>query len=502
MGRYLGEGQKTMTAPRLRTRQPKRLDAGIFQAEISSFALHLAAGNKSAKTIRTYTEAVQWFAAAHLLQQDSRDTWEQVDGHDIQQWMSWLLDRYSSAYASNQYRALQQLFKWLAAEDELPDPTAGLQPPPVPQQLIPVFTGQELTRLEHACAGRSFAQRRDTAIIAVFKATGIRLSELAGLRYDPGDPRRSDIDLWQREITVRGKGGKPRIVRIGHQAARKPGPVPPRPLPPSAGVAAAAVARREQPGAADRRRHLPDDRPPWPPVQCGRAPPPVPAPLQSHLAGPRRTRRRPDGTQRLGLPADAPPLRRQRPQRPRPPHLRPHHDRHLMPPLCEPPEASGVPHKNPTNPRPGPPPQVSHFSGGRSSLGPPGQRQQDSLPYLRKRRKAKATMGIEPHPRGSSHPRERRAADRHATADPAEESKTMTVLRRRPRLPGQPRQLDAGPLEPQIGSFALHLAAEGKAARTVQGYTSAVRWFAAATCSASPARPAGSRSTPRISSGG
>ena len=39
----------------------------------------------------------------------------------------------------------------------------------------------------------------------------------------------------------------------------------------------------------------------------------------------------------------------------------------------------------------------------------------------------------------------------------------MAVLRRRPR------QLDAGPLEPQIGSFRLHLAAEGKAARTVQG---------------------------------
>src|ERR1700735_3239510 len=71
-----------------------------------------------------------------------------------------------------------------------------------------------------ACAGRSFAQRRDTAIIAVLKATGIRLSELAGLRYDPGDPRRSDIDLWQRDITVRGKGGKDRIVKIGHQAAR------------------------------------------------------------------------------------------------------------------------------------------------------------------------------------------------------------------------------------------------------------------------------------------
>ena len=126
--------------------------------------------------------------------------------------MAWLLERYSSAYASNQYRALQQFFKWLAAEDELPDPMAGLQPPHVSQKLVPVFTGQDLARLEQACAGRSFAQRRDTAIIAVFTATGIRLSELAYLRC-------SDVDLWQREITVRGKGGKDRIVKIGHQAA-------------------------------------------------------------------------------------------------------------------------------------------------------------------------------------------------------------------------------------------------------------------------------------------
>ena len=43
--------------------------------------------------------------------------------------MAWLLDRYSNAYASNQYRALQQFFKWLAAKDELADPMTGLQPP-------------------------------------------------------------------------------------------------------------------------------------------------------------------------------------------------------------------------------------------------------------------------------------------------------------------------------------------------------------------------------------
>lgn len=33
--------------------------------------------------------------------------------------------------------------------------------------------------------------------------------QLAGIRYDRHDARRSDIDVWQREITVHGKGGRP-----------------------------------------------------------------------------------------------------------------------------------------------------------------------------------------------------------------------------------------------------------------------------------------------------
>jgi integrase len=89
---------------------------------------------------------------------------------------------------------------------------AGLQPPRVSHKLVPVFTSQELRRLEQACAGasRSAATPRSSRCSP---ATGIRLSELAGLRC-------SDAGLWQREITVGGRGGKDRIVKIGHQAAR------------------------------------------------------------------------------------------------------------------------------------------------------------------------------------------------------------------------------------------------------------------------------------------
>ncbi len=191
----------------------------MFGPEISSFGLFLAAEGKSPRTVRTYTEAAAWFAGAWLGERTARTAWEQVDHRDIQQWMVWLLTRYSAAYASNQYRGLQQFFKWLAAEDEIPDPMAGLRPPKVPARLVPVFTAAELTALGNACAGRGFAQRRDTAIIAVFRATGIRLAELTGLRYSPGHPRAGDVDLLAREISVTGKGRKPRTVKMDRDAA-------------------------------------------------------------------------------------------------------------------------------------------------------------------------------------------------------------------------------------------------------------------------------------------
>jgi site-specific recombinase XerD len=197
-----------------------RWTPGRLPPRSGSFRLHLAAEGKAPKTVRTYTDAVQWFAAAHLIRRTGCTTWEEVSGHDVQRWLVHLLTLYSDAYASNQFRALQQFFRWIAGEEQLPDPMAGLRAPKVSEKLVPVFTSEELSVLEKTSQGRTFAQRRDAAIIAVLTATGIRAGELAAIRYDPHDPRRSDLDLWSREITVRGKGGRPRVVRIGHEAAR------------------------------------------------------------------------------------------------------------------------------------------------------------------------------------------------------------------------------------------------------------------------------------------
>jgi hypothetical protein len=115
------EERKTIGRPRWRGRAGP-LDAGPLGADIGSFRLHLAAEDKSARTVRGYTSAVRWFAVGYLLGQAGKTSWDQADARDIQQWMVHLLDRYSSAYASIQFRALRQFFKWLADEDDCPDP--------------------------------------------------------------------------------------------------------------------------------------------------------------------------------------------------------------------------------------------------------------------------------------------------------------------------------------------------------------------------------------------
>jgi hypothetical protein len=107
---------KTMLPPRRRPRVAKNLDAGPLEGEVQSFALHMAAEGKAPRTIRTYTEAVRWFAAAYVLPQTDKRRWEEVDKADLRRWTVRLLGEYSTAYAGNQFRAVRRFLGWLAVE--------------------------------------------------------------------------------------------------------------------------------------------------------------------------------------------------------------------------------------------------------------------------------------------------------------------------------------------------------------------------------------------------
>ena len=126
----------------------RNLNAGPFQPMIGSFDLHLRAEHKSPKTITIYTDAATWFASASLVPAGLTD-WSQVTARHVQQWVSTRLVGYTDQYANNQFRALQQFFKWHATED--PDeprrnPMANMKPPKIPVTggelvAVPVSTG-------------------------------------------------------------------------------------------------------------------------------------------------------------------------------------------------------------------------------------------------------------------------------------------------------------------------------------------------------------------------
>jgi site-specific recombinase XerD len=190
-------------------KKTRNLDAGPLQGDIDLFELHLMSENKSPKTILTYLSAAKWFAAEGLLPRAGKKvlSWEDVTSKDIQRWIKRLLAEHSDSYANNQYRALQQFFRWYSAEEEVPNVMAGMMPPKIRPHLVPVLSSEELEKLLKTAKGKGFQARRDTAVMSLFRDTGIRLAELAGLGL-------ADVDLRRREATVTGKGGKQRTVRF------------------------------------------------------------------------------------------------------------------------------------------------------------------------------------------------------------------------------------------------------------------------------------------------
>lgn len=91
---------------------------------------------------------------------------------------------------------------------------AKMGPPEVPVQPPPVLRTEQIKALLRTGKGTTFTDRRDTAIILVLNDTGLRLGELAGLRWSD-DPNDSDVDLRGRRLDVLGKGRKRRAVPLG-----------------------------------------------------------------------------------------------------------------------------------------------------------------------------------------------------------------------------------------------------------------------------------------------
>lgn len=134
----------------------------------------------------------------------------QCDGDLIRRYMVDRMDRgYSPRSIERRLSSFRTFFKFhLQAGDIEKDPMQRIQAPKRGRSL-PHFVDQgPMQRLfEGDCFSNDLSGWRDRTLIEILYSTGVRRSELIGLRED-------DIDLGRETIRIRGKGNKERILPL------------------------------------------------------------------------------------------------------------------------------------------------------------------------------------------------------------------------------------------------------------------------------------------------
>ncbi|NMC28158.1 MAG: tyrosine recombinase XerC [Syntrophomonadaceae bacterium] len=120
----------------------------------------------------------------------------------------------STATMARKLAALRSFVKYLCRENVLPgNPIANVATPKLEKKLPRFLYPVETEMLIEAPDTSTVRGVRDRAILETLYAAGVRVSELVGINL-------ADLDLGERWIRIRGKGGKERLAPIGEPARK------------------------------------------------------------------------------------------------------------------------------------------------------------------------------------------------------------------------------------------------------------------------------------------
>ena len=167
------------------------LQDGLAASSLASYRRDLAAW-------------AQWLGARGMLDADRGD----VEG--------WLAGQFRArAKATSVARRLSTLRRFYRLQIERgtlrEDPTTRVRAPKKPRQLPKLLSEAQVEALLMAPAAEATLGLRDRAMLETLYATGLRVSELVGLRM-------SQVSLDMGVVRVVGKGSKERLVPLGDEA--------------------------------------------------------------------------------------------------------------------------------------------------------------------------------------------------------------------------------------------------------------------------------------------
>jgi len=120
--------------------------------------------------------------------------------------------RLSNRSLARHLSTLRSFFRWACREGHLEkNPARGLPSPRIPRTLPRALTLPDTERLLDG-GEEALLPERERALFELLYATGLRVSEAAGLDLE-------DVDFSVRLVRVTGKGSRERIVPFGETAA-------------------------------------------------------------------------------------------------------------------------------------------------------------------------------------------------------------------------------------------------------------------------------------------
>lgn len=179
-----------------------------WQRALDGFLHALQGGNYSEHTIRAYAtdlrQFLQWLEENTYAPEPSR-----VERADITEFLSYLSQRkLSGVTRARKLAAIRELFRHLEDNGELTkSPCKSVETPKKERNRRRDLRPEEY----HALLAQAGGNLRDYAILQVLLQTGVRVSELCGLRLD-------DLDMESKKLWVRGKGNQERDIPLESKA--------------------------------------------------------------------------------------------------------------------------------------------------------------------------------------------------------------------------------------------------------------------------------------------
>lgn len=173
--------------------------------------------NRSKKTIENYNfylnRFIEWFGD----KKPNQIVPEAVRKYRL--WLNRLIDAHGEPLKKNTQNyhliALRSFLKYLAKRDAKTMAPEKIELMKMPDREVAFVEGADLSRLLDAPLNigqdNELIRLRDKAILELLFSTGLRVSELANLLKE-------NVNIKKDEFTVRGKGGKSRVVFMSEQA--------------------------------------------------------------------------------------------------------------------------------------------------------------------------------------------------------------------------------------------------------------------------------------------